>query len=134
MSGSGGEVVGKVLMTVAEARIGRFVLWVIVALLGFMALVTGEFTKGFRSELVAVTFVLALFPLIGTIKARRKRSPSPIRWLLPQVAFAVVGMGIVGFLLWLKGRGQKAEALPAPPSAEEVDQLARLELEVERAA
>jgi hypothetical protein len=134
MSGAGGEVVGKALVAVAQVKIGRIVLWILSSLLVLMAVALQEAQKGLRSVPMALAFILALLAVIGAIKARRERSPSPIRWLLPRVALAVVALGAVAILLWLRRRRGAADALPPPPLPEEVDQLARVELEQERAA
>jgi prepilin signal peptidase PulO-like enzyme (type II secretory pathway) len=131
MSGAG-EPVSQVLMAVAKFELGRVVLWILATLLGLMALVTWG-TKVAAVPLV-LAVVLVVFAVVGMVKARREKAPSPIRWLLPRVALAVAGLGIVALLLWLKGRRRPAEALPPPPRPEEVDQLAMVELEGERAA
>src|SRR5687767_820889 len=126
MSGSGGDPVSQVLMGVAKFELGRVVMWILATLLGLMALAT------WGSKVAAVHLVLAVvlvvFALVGMWKARQEKRPSPIRWLLPRVALAVAGLGIVALLLWLRSRRRPAEALPPPPRPEEVDLLASVEL------
>jgi hypothetical protein len=136
MSDGGAGGIGQVLALVAQVRVGRILLWLVVTLMGLMAIVTQEIQKGLRSGLVALAFLLALFAIGGSVQARRQRRSSSIPWLLPKVVLAVAGLGLAALLLWLRSRGRKVEveALPPPPRPEEVDQLARAELEEERAA
>lgn len=132
MSGSGGEVVGQVLMAVAKVKIGRIVLWILATLLGLMALATWG-TKVAAPPLL-LSVILAVFALIGAWKERQEKRSSGILGLLPRVALAAAGLGIVALLFWLRSRKRPAEALPPPPRPEEIDQLASVELEGERAA
>jgi len=132
MGGSSGDPVSQVLMGVARFELGRVVMWILATLLGLMALVTWGTKLAAVPLILAV--VLAVFALIGMWKARKEKQPSPIRWLLPRVALAMAGLGIVALLLWLRSRRRPAEALPPPPRPEEVDLLASVELEGERAA
>jgi len=134
MSGAGGEAVGQVLMAVAQVKIGRILLWIVAMLLALMSFAVRESQQGLISVPMGLAIILAVFAVVGGLKARRERRPSPIRWLLPRVALAVAGLGIVALLLWLKGRRRPADALPPPPRPEEVDQLASVELEEEHVA
>lgn len=132
MSGAGGEVVGQVLMAVAKVKIGRIVLWILATLLGLMALATWG-TKVAAPPLL-LSVLLAAFALIGAWKERKEKRSSGILGLLPRAALAVAGLGIVALLFWLRSRRRPAEVLPPPPRPEEVDLLASVELEGERAA
>lgn len=134
MSGAGGEVVGKVLMGVAQVKIGRILLWIVAALLVFVSFTMPERPDGGLSIPMGLAIILAVFAIIGGLKARRERGTSPIRWLVPRVALALAGMGIAALLFWLRTRGRKAEPLPPPPRPQEIDELVRLEQEEERAA
>lgn len=132
MSGSGGEVVGQVLMAVAKVKIGRIVLWILSTLLGLMALATWG-TKVAAPPLV-LAVLLAVFAVMGSLKERKEKLTSGLFGLLPRAMLAAVGLGIAGFLIWTRNRRRPAEALLPPPRPEEVDQLASIELEGERVA
>ncbi|HVG57843.1 MAG TPA: hypothetical protein VNA24_04765 [Hyalangium sp.] len=134
MSGAGGEVVGKVLMGVAQVKIGRILLWIVAALLVLVSFTVPERPDGVLSIPMSLAIILAVFAIVGGLKARRDNGPSPIRWLVPRVALALAGMGVAALLFWLRTRGRKPEPLPPPPRPEEIDELARLEQEEERAA
>jgi hypothetical protein len=132
--GTGGEALGKVLVAMAQVRIGRILLWILATLLGLMALALHGAPDAIYKVPLAIAVVFATLAVVGARKARRGQRRSPIRWLLPRVALAVAGLGIVALLLWLKGRRRPVEALPPPPRPEEVDELASAALEGERAA
>jgi hypothetical protein len=83
MSDGGAGGIGQVLALVAQVRVGRILLWLVVTLMGLMAIVTQEIQKGLRSGLVALAFLLALFAIGGSVQARRQRRSSSIQWLLP---------------------------------------------------
>lgn len=119
------------LKMAAQVRIGRIVLWVGAALLGVMALAAHP---GSRALYVIGALVFVVAATIGAIQARRRNKRGAVAGMVIRVALAAFSLGIVAFLLWLKGRRGKAEALPPPPSPEEIDRLASLELEKERAA
>jgi prepilin signal peptidase PulO-like enzyme (type II secretory pathway) len=131
MSGAG-EPVSQVLMAVAKVELGRIVLCILATLLGLMALATWG-TKVAAVPLI-LAVVLVVLAVIGAWKSRREKRSSGVLGMLPRVVLAAAGLGIVALLFWLRSRRRQTEALPPPPRPEEIDQLASVELEGERAA
>jgi hypothetical protein len=128
MSGEGTRPVAAVLLGLTKYRLGRVILWLVTAFLALLALVPGP-DSGTLWRLVAIPGVLALIGT-GTAWWKARRESSPIPGLLPRLALGALLFGAASLLMWWRRRRELAAAVPmAPPSAEEVDQWARAELE-----